>query len=168
MQLNLFITPSGRIVCEPNTDLPDEVLSEVTIDETTSAELLQSFGDSSAAGLLHLAGLSDKVALPLSFVFWRCWTQRFLKSVAHLDDEHIAALEKAADEFIRDHKAVPSFKNFKGYPYASCISVNDAVVHGFPSERPLQASDRRDFSRNRRTRQTRKTRLKNGFRSQTV
>lgn len=52
-----------------------------------------------------------------------------------------AALEKAADEFIRDHKAVPSFKNFKGYPYASCISVNDAVVHGFPSERPLQASD---------------------------
>ena len=96
MQLNLFITPSGRIVCEPNTDLPDEVLSEVTIDETTSAELLQSFGDSSAAGLLHLAGLSDKVALPLSFVFWRCWTQRFLKSVAHLDDEHFSTLEKAA------------------------------------------------------------------------
>lgn len=52
-----------------------------------------------------------------------------------------AALDKVADEFIRDHKAVPSFKNFKGYPYASCISVNDAVVHGFPNERPLQATD---------------------------
>ncbi len=52
-----------------------------------------------------------------------------------------AALDKIADEFIRDNKAVPSFKNFKGYPYASCLSVNDAVVHGFPSDRPLQASD---------------------------
>lgn len=52
-----------------------------------------------------------------------------------------AALDKVADEFIRDNKAVPSFKNFKGYPYASCISVNDAVVHGFPGDRPLAEGD---------------------------
>lgn len=52
-----------------------------------------------------------------------------------------AKLDLVADEFIRDHSAVPSFKNFKGYPFASCISVNDAVVHGFPNNRELQDGD---------------------------
>lgn len=46
-----------------------------------------------------------------------------------------------AEQYIRDHGGVPSFKNFKGYPYASCISVNDAVVHGFPSDEPLREGD---------------------------
>ena len=35
-------------------------------------------------------------------------------------------------EFIRDHNAVPSFLNYNGYPFNSCISVNDVVVMGFP------------------------------------
>lgn len=52
-----------------------------------------------------------------------------------------AQLDKVADEFIRDSKATPSFKNFKGYPFASCMSVNDAVVHGFPSKIELKEGD---------------------------
>ena len=52
-----------------------------------------------------------------------------------------AYLDKVADEFIRDHKATPSFKNFKGYPFASCMSVNDAVVHGFPNNVELKDGD---------------------------
>lgn len=52
-----------------------------------------------------------------------------------------AHLDKVADEFIRDNGAVPSFKNFNGYPFASCISVNDAVVHGFPSANELREGD---------------------------
>ena len=52
-----------------------------------------------------------------------------------------AELDKVADEFIRDNKATPSFKNFKGYPFASCISVNDAVVHGFPGKTELKEGD---------------------------
>lgn len=52
-----------------------------------------------------------------------------------------AFLDQKADEFIRDNKATPSFKNFKGYPYASCISVNDAVVHGFPGKSELREGD---------------------------
>lgn len=52
-----------------------------------------------------------------------------------------AHLDKVADEFIRDNKATPSFKNFKGYPFATCISVNDAVVHGFPSDVELKEGD---------------------------
>jgi methionyl aminopeptidase len=50
-------------------------------------------------------------------------------------------LDQVADEFIRDNKATPSFKNFKGYPFATCISVNDAVVHGFPSSTELREGD---------------------------
>lgn len=50
-------------------------------------------------------------------------------------------LDKAAEQFIRSKGAVPSFKNYKGYPYASCISVNDAVVHGFPTNDVLKDGD---------------------------
>lgn len=50
-------------------------------------------------------------------------------------------LDKVADEFIRDNKATPSFKKFKGYPFASCMSVNDAVVHGFPGNATLKEGD---------------------------
>jgi methionyl aminopeptidase len=53
-----------------------------------------------------------------------------------------AELDKIAEEFIRSHNgASPSFLNFHGYPYATCISVNDAVVHGFPGKDPLKAGD---------------------------
>src|ERR1700741_4832252 len=51
------------------------------------------------------------------------------------------ALDKIAEEFLRDNGATPSFKNYKGYPYASCISVNDAVVHGFPNGKELEDGD---------------------------
>ncbi len=46
-----------------------------------------------------------------------------------------------AEEFIRDHNATPSFKNFNGFPFACCISVNDAVVHGFPTDAELAEGD---------------------------
>jgi methionyl aminopeptidase len=44
-------------------------------------------------------------------------------------------------EFIHDHKAIPSFLNYKSYPFNSCISVNDVVVHGFPNKNPLKEGD---------------------------
>jgi methionyl aminopeptidase len=50
-------------------------------------------------------------------------------------------LDKLIGEYIRDNGAVPSFLNYRGYPFASCISVNDVVVHGFPNERPLGEGD---------------------------
>ncbi len=46
-----------------------------------------------------------------------------------------------AEQFILDNKAIPSFKNYKGYPFACCISVNDAVVHGFPNNELLKEGD---------------------------
>lgn len=50
-------------------------------------------------------------------------------------------LDKIAEEFIRDHGAVPSFKGYNGFPYALCISVNEVVVHGFPSAYELKDGD---------------------------
>lgn len=46
-----------------------------------------------------------------------------------------------ADQVIRDNKAIPNFLNYRGYPYAACISVNDAVVHGFPTNDILKEGD---------------------------
>jgi methionyl aminopeptidase len=43
--------------------------------------------------------------------------------------------------FLRDHDAEPSFLNYHGYPYNSCISVNDVVVHGFPGKYELKDGD---------------------------
>ncbi len=96
MQLVISITPSGRIVCEPETHVQNDALPGIAIDDTVAAELLDTFSASSASGLLCLAGIDSKVSLPLEFVYWRTWAQRFLKVVSQLDDERFAALEKAA------------------------------------------------------------------------
>ncbi len=48
------------------------------------------------------------------------------------------SIDKMIGAFIKDHDAVPSFLNYKGYPFNSCISVNDVVVHGFPNMNELQ------------------------------
>mgnify|MGYP001049553307 CR=1 FL=1 len=52
-----------------------------------------------------------------------------------------SALDKRAEEFIRDHKGEPSFKGYNSFPASLCISVNDAVVHGIPSQYELQEGD---------------------------
>lgn len=50
-------------------------------------------------------------------------------------------LDKVAEEYILDQKAKASFKNYNGFPFALCISVNEVVVHGFPSNRELKEGD---------------------------
>ena len=50
-------------------------------------------------------------------------------------------LDKIAEEFIRDHGAVPGFLGYGGFPYTLCMSVNETVVHGFPSDYRLQEGD---------------------------
>lgn len=50
-------------------------------------------------------------------------------------------LDKVAETFIRDHKAIPAFKGYNGFPATLCISVNDVVVHGFPGDEILKEGD---------------------------
>lgn len=50
-------------------------------------------------------------------------------------------LDKIAEEFIRDHGAVPGFLGYGGFPNTLCISVNEQIVHGIPSNYELKDGD---------------------------
>jgi methionyl aminopeptidase len=50
-------------------------------------------------------------------------------------------LDKIAEEYIRDNSGLPSFKGYNGFPASLCISVNEVVVHGFPSNYVLKDGD---------------------------
>ena len=50
-------------------------------------------------------------------------------------------LNRVAETFIRDNGAIPSFLGYDGFPAAICASVNDVVVHGFPSDYILKEGD---------------------------
>jgi methionyl aminopeptidase len=52
-----------------------------------------------------------------------------------------AELDELADEFIRSQGGRPTFKGYKGYPAATCLSPNDMVVHGIPGPRQLHGGD---------------------------
>ena len=50
-------------------------------------------------------------------------------------------LDRLGEAFIRKQGATPSFKGYQGFPNALCISVNDEVVHGIPSDYKLKNGD---------------------------
>lgn len=50
-------------------------------------------------------------------------------------------LEGFCVEYIRRHRAVPTFLGYRGFPAAVCISVNEEVVHGIPDSRVLREGD---------------------------
>jgi methionyl aminopeptidase len=50
-------------------------------------------------------------------------------------------INDAADKMIRDGGAYPTFKGYNGFPYSICASVNEQVVHGFPSKYELKEGD---------------------------
>jgi methionyl aminopeptidase len=52
-----------------------------------------------------------------------------------------AELDAIADEFVRSHGGVPTFKGYRGYPAATCISPNEMVVHGIPGRYVLRDGD---------------------------
>ena len=50
-------------------------------------------------------------------------------------------LDKFAEEVAEKRGAKPAFKGYRGYPHSLCISINEVVVHGMPSERLLEEGD---------------------------
>jgi methionyl aminopeptidase len=50
-------------------------------------------------------------------------------------------LDAAAERMIRDAGALPTFKGYRGFPFSICASVNEQVVHGFPSKYELKDGD---------------------------
>lgn len=50
-------------------------------------------------------------------------------------------LDRIVEKVIRDHQATPSFKGYNGFPATICASVNEVLVHGFPSKYALKEGD---------------------------
>lgn len=50
-------------------------------------------------------------------------------------------IDAIAEEFIRDNGATPAFKGYNGFPATLCISINDAVVHGIPTDEEFKETD---------------------------
>lgn len=75
------------------------------------------------------------------------YANKMVAEILQMCKEHIKPsvatieLEEIAEKFCADHKVRPSFKGYKGFPFCLCVSLNDEVVHGFPSERIIKAGD---------------------------
>lgn len=50
-------------------------------------------------------------------------------------------IDRALEIFIRDKGGRPAFKGYRGYPKATCLSLNEMVVHGIPGRRKLKEGD---------------------------
>src|ERR1041384_5309244 len=66
-----------------------------------------------------------------------------LREVRAMVEAGITTIEvgRAAEKMIRDAGAAPTFKGYNGFPYSICASVNEQVVHGFPSAYELKEGD---------------------------
>jgi methionyl aminopeptidase len=66
-----------------------------------------------------------------------------LQALREMVEPGVTTLEinDAADKMIRDAGAYPTFKGYNGFPFSICASVNEQVVHGFPSNYELQEGD---------------------------
>jgi methionyl aminopeptidase len=66
-----------------------------------------------------------------------------LAEVAKVIEPGVNALQidRIADEFIRDNGGVPAFKGYGGFPNALCVSPNEQVVHGIPTDKPFEEGD---------------------------
>lgn len=66
-----------------------------------------------------------------------------LKQIEKMVKPGISTLEldRATEALILKHGAIPAFKGYEGFPYSLCASVNEIIVHGFPSARILKEGD---------------------------
>ncbi len=53
----------------------------------------------------------------------------------------LTELDAMAEDYIRSHKALPSFKGLYGFPNAVCTSLNEVIIHGIPTDYKLQEGD---------------------------
>ena len=52
-----------------------------------------------------------------------------------------AELDRMAEKFIRQHRGVPTFLGYRGFPASICASPNDMVVHGIPGKYRVAEGD---------------------------
>ena len=72
---------------------------------------------------------------------------QIVKETLFLIEEHVKPgittleLDKIAENFIIKNKAIPGFKGLYGFPGTLCVSIDDEVVHGIPSNRVLKEGE---------------------------
>src|SRR3954468_2994646 len=68
---------------------------------------------------------------------------RVLQELRRMAEPGVTTLEvdMAAERMIRDAGAKPTFKGYHGFPFSICASINEQVVHGFPSSYKLKEGD---------------------------
>lgn len=50
-------------------------------------------------------------------------------------------LDEMAEEYIRSQNAIPGFKGLYNFPNTLCVSINEQVVHGYPTDKPIENGD---------------------------
>jgi len=102
----LRLTPHGRLVYEPWPEA-DDAPDVAALPRDVAAGITTAFAEGQAAGLLHLTGLADAVAVPPDLAFFRGHARRLVTAVGHLADEGRAAFMQAASR--RDlERAIPA------------------------------------------------------------
>lgn len=69
--------------------------------------------------------------------------RKVLNTLSEITEPGLAILEydSVSEQIASSMGAVPAFKGYNGFPYSVCVSVNEEVVHGFPSKRRLKQGD---------------------------
>ena len=68
---------------------------------------------------------------------------KVLKKATSIMHEGIVTeeIEQTVLDVISSSNAIPGFKSYKGFPYATCLSINNEVIHGFPINKTLHKND---------------------------
>ena len=94
MELRLGVSPHGRIYCEPTPAVENTLFGQADDWAESSARLvLDAFAESSATGLLLLAGQTLATRLPVEFSFWREWARGYFHKLSQLDETALASWE---------------------------------------------------------------------------
>ncbi len=69
--------------------------------------------------------------------------RKVLNTLSEITESGLPTLEydNVSEQITSSMNAVPAFKGYHGFPYSVCVSVNEEVVHGFPSKRRLKNGD---------------------------
>lgn len=97
MFVEMVITPTGRLRCDPLIVSPGTLEARVAVEPQLGTALCEAFSESTGRGLMALSGRGANGVLPLDLQFWRRWVLRFFKSVGQLTAAEIATVHEAVE-----------------------------------------------------------------------
>jgi methionyl aminopeptidase len=100
---------------------------------TNNINLLNGFVDLKSEDWLQKQRIAGKITAGALSLLQKLVKQR--------TDASLLELNQIAETFIQDNKCSCTFKNYKGFPAGVCISVNNQLVHGIPTDYHLQEGD---------------------------